>query len=149
MADWSVRNANAGPQRNADALLRAGGGFAVQFLIAPAVGDATDAGQVGLDPPQYQELPLGPAVFRKARPQMQEGNPARYELLLSASAVAQQVSELQLNSADALFGMAAMVQVAGLTLVVEEWAATAMLGAPVVYRMLLRAAEPVSLNRQS
>ncbi len=121
----------------------------MQFLIAPAVGDATDAGQIGIDLPNYQELSLAPAVFRKTRPQVQEGRPARYELLLSASAVAQQVSALQLRSADALFALVAMVQVDGLTLLVEEWASTAMLGAPLVYRMLLRAAEPESLNRQS
>ncbi len=75
--------------------------------------------------------------------------PARYELLVSASAIAQQVSALQLNSADALFDMVAMVQVAGLVLVVEEWACSAMLGAPLVYRMLLRVAEPASLSRLS
>ena len=149
MADWSVRNTNAGPQRNADALLRAAGGFAAQFLIAPAVGDATDAGQIGLDAPNYQELSIAPAAFRKARPQMQEGSPARYELLVSASAIAQQVSVLQLNSADALFAMVAMVQIGELALVVEEWACSAMLGAPLVYRMLLRAAKPASLNQQS
>ena len=149
MADWSVRPASAGPQRSADALLRAAGGYAAEFMIAPAVGDADEAGELGIDAPNFQALQIAPAAFRRTRPTTQENGPARYELLVSASAIAQQVSLLSLSSADALFNMISSVQVAGLNLLVEEWACSALLGAPLVYRMVLRAAHAASLTLES
>ena len=149
MADWSVRNVNAGPQRSADALLRAAGGYTAEFMIAPAVGDATDAGELGIDGPNFQTLQIAPVAFRKTRPTTQENEPARYELLVSASAIAQQVSLLALNSAEALFDMVASIQVAGLSLLMEEWACSASLGAPLIYRMVLRTAQTASLSSES
>ena len=115
------------------------------MLLLPGLpGDGTDAGQLGVDAPNYQQLTLAPAIFRRTRPTMTDNQSAKYELLISATAVAQQLSLLQLATADALFSMVAAVQVAGLTLLVEEWACTASLGMPLVYRLLLRAGEPES-----
>ena len=149
MADWSVRNPNTGPQRNADALLRAVGGYSPELLISPAQGDATDAGQLGLDMPNLQSLLVAPAVFRKVRPLMQEGDQARYELLVSASAIDEQVSLLNLESVEALLQMVVALSVAGLRLVLEGWAFSASLGEPIVYRLLLRTAASASASRQS
>ena len=106
MADLSVRNPNSSPLLMADALLRAGGGMAVSLLVAPATGDSSDAGQLGINFPNFQQLSLSPAVYRKVRATMQEAQPAQYELLVSASAVQQQVSALQLTSADAIIACA-------------------------------------------
>jgi hypothetical protein len=39
--------------------------------------------------------------------------------------------------------------VAGLNLLVEEWASSTVLGEPLVYRLLLRAAGPQSLTVES
>ena len=149
MTDWSVRNPNDGPQRNADALLRAVGGYAAELSISPAQGDTTDAGQLGLDTPNLQSLVVAPVVFRKTRPLMQEGDQARYELLVSSSAIAEQVSLLNLESVEALFQMVVVLSVAGLRLLIEEWACSASLGTPVVYRLLLRTATSESPSRQS
>lgn len=146
MSDLSVRNTNDSMQRMTDAVLRAGGGSAAVLLIAPSPGDATDAGQLGLDAPNFQGLTLAPAIFRRTRPTMTQNQPATYELLISATAVAQQVSLLQLSSADALFSMVAAVNMGGLTLLIEEWACTVSLGTPMAYRLLLRASEPQSMT---
>ncbi len=77
---------------------------------------------------------------------MQENEAAKYELLVSGSAVLAQVSLLQLNSADALFAEVDAVSVCGLKLLIEEWACTTSLGLPQMYRLLLRAAEEESLT---
>jgi hypothetical protein len=149
MSDWSVRNQNGSGQAIADALLRATGGYTAVLLVPPAVGDTSDAGQIGINAPNFQSLPISPVAFRKLRPTMTENVQARYELLVSASAVVQQVSLLQLSSADALFTQVAGVVVAGLNLLVEEWASSTVLGEPLVYRLLLRAAGPQSLTVES
>ncbi len=133
----------------ADVLMRATGGSSAVLLVPPAQGDQTDAGQLGINAPGFQALSISPVIFRRTRPVMQEGQPAKYELIVSASAVAQQVSLLQLSSADALFSLVAGVTVSGLSLVLEEWASSASLGEPLLYRLLLRAAEARSLNPQS
>ena len=129
--------------------MRATGGSSAVLLVPPAQGDQTDAGQLGINAPGFQALSIAPVIFRRTRPVMQEGQPAKYELIVSASAVAQQVSLLQLSSADALFSLVAGVTVSGLSLVLEEWASSASLGEPLLYRLLLRAAEARSLNPQS
>lgn len=131
----------------ADVLLRTSGGSSAVLLIPPARGDSTDAGQLGIDAPGFQALSLGPVIFRRTRPVMQEGKPAKYELLVSASAVAQQVGLLQLDSADALFSSVAGIVVSGLSLLIEEWACSASLGRPVVFRLILRTAEPQSFTK--
>src|SRR5277367_1775851 len=139
-ADLSVRNPNASPLLMADALLRAGGGMAVSLLVAPATGDSSDAGQLGINPPNFQQLSLSPAIFRKVRATMQEAQPPQYELLVSASAVQQQVSALQLTSADALFDTSAGVEISGAQFLIESRSVSESLGQVYLYRLLLREA---------
>jgi hypothetical protein len=122
----------------ADALLRAGGGMVVSLLVAPLIGDSTDAGQVGVNAPNFQQLPLSPAIFRKIRVAMQEDQLSQYELLVSASAVQQQVSALQLASADALFDTAAGVEINGSQFLIESRSISEALGQIYLYRLLLR-----------
>ena len=143
--DTSVRNPNANGARLADAMLRATAGSAANLLVPPAVGDGSDAAQLGISSPQFQQLPLGPAVFRKTRATMRDGQEPAYELLVSASAVQQQVSTFQLTSADALFLMAAGVLVGGSLFQIESWSSSLMLGQACLYRLLLRGGEPQSL----
>ncbi|QNI31613.1 hypothetical protein H7849_21505 [Alloacidobacterium dinghuense] len=137
-ADLSVRNPNSSALLMADALLRAGGGIAVSLFVAPATVDSSDAGQVGIDIPNFQQLSLSPAIFRRVRATMQEGQQARYELLISASAVQQQVSTLQLTSADALFDTAAGIEINGAQFLVESRSVSQSLGQVYLYRLLLR-----------
>jgi hypothetical protein len=124
----------------ADALLRAGGGMAVSLLMAPNPADSTDAGQLGIDAPNFQQLPLSPAIFRKIRIAMQEGQQPQYELLVSASAVQQQVGALQLTSADALFDTSAGVEINGAQYLIESRSISESLGQVYLYRLLLREA---------
>jgi hypothetical protein len=122
----------------ADALLRAGGGISVSLLVAPATGDSSDAGQLGISAPNFQQLSLSPAIFRKVRATMQQGQLAQYELLISASAVQQQVSALQIISADALFDTAAGVEINGALFLIEARSVSESLGQVYLYRLLLR-----------
>ena len=80
---------------------------------------------------------------------MVEGAEPKYELLISASAVEEQVSTLQLDSADGLFRMAAGVLVGGGLFEIEGWSSSQMLGQACLYRLLLRSAESQSLTSPS
>jgi hypothetical protein len=130
----------------ADALLRATAGSVATLLVPAAIGDSADAGQLGIDAPQFQQLPLAPAVFRRTRAVMTEGEEPKYELLVSASAVQAQVGTLQLTSADALFLMAGGVLVGGGLFQIESWSSSELLGQSCLYRLQLRGAEPQSLT---
>lgn len=137
-ADLSTQNLNGHAFRLADALLRSNGGTAAFLQMPPATGDSTDAGQLGLDAPNFQSLPLSPAVFRRVRATMTEGKPAKYELIISGAAVQAAVSTLQVSSADLLFQMAAGVAVAGELFLIESISLSECMGAVYVYRLLLR-----------
>lgn len=140
MSDLSVRNPNQSAQLTADALLRANGGTSVSLLMPPATGDSTDAAQLGINAPDFQQLALAPAVFRRVRAAIQEGQQPQYELLISASAVLQQVSALQLTSADALFDSAAGVVINDTQFLIESRSVSESLGQVYLYRLLLREA---------
>lgn len=137
-ADLSTQTLNGHASRMADALLRSSGGTTA-FLQMPAqAGDTTDAGQLGLDAPNFQSLALAPAVLRSERPLMSEGQPQKYELLVSGSAVAAAAGAMQVASADLLFEMAAGVTVAGELFLIEAVSLSECMGAVYMYRLLLR-----------
>jgi len=139
MSDQSTQNSCGGAQRVAGAVLRAGGGTIACLQMPPLSGDSSDAGQVGLNAPGFLSLPLAPAVLHKApRSSMEEGQPAKYELLISAEAVNAQVSELKLSSAEALFAQATGVMIAGKLFLIEALSTAESQGAPYLYRLLLR-----------
>lgn len=140
MADLSIQNACGRARRVATALLRAGGGTTACLQMPPLVGDATNAGQIGLNAPGFLSLPLAPVVFRKARVAMQDGELPKYELLISADAVATQVTQLQLGSAQALFSMAGGVVVAGKLFLIEAVSASESEGEAYLYRLLIQEA---------
>jgi hypothetical protein len=142
MSDLSVRPYNEGRVRAADALLRSLGGFNASLrLPAPAVA-GVDGEQLGISSPLFQDLPLGPAVFRKVRIVMTEGETSKYELLVSASAVAAAVSSQLVASADVLFAMATGVAVNGVLFLIEATAFTEWQGNVCLYRVLLRESLP-------
>jgi hypothetical protein len=138
MADLSTRNPTSYSLQMATALLRANGGTTANLLMPPATSDAADSGQLGIGAPNFQSLPLSPAVFRKLRATMKEGDATKYELLIAAAAVQAAVGDLQLSSADTLFAMAAGVVVGGKLFVVEARAVSENLGEVYMYRLLLR-----------
>jgi hypothetical protein len=80
---------------------------------------------------------------------MTEGEKPKYELLISASVVQQQVSTMQIASADGLFSMAAGVMLGGSLFQIENWSNSEVLGQVCLYRLQLRGAEPQSLTSLS
>jgi hypothetical protein len=129
--------------RMTDALLRSVGGRTVLLHIpAPAVpGDVGE--QVGLAAPLFQDVPIGPAVFRKVRAKIatgEAGKPAQYELLVSASAIAKVVGSLDYNSAPVLFALACGVLIDGKVLGITSVTSAEAFGAVYLYRLGLRAA---------
>lgn len=132
-----------GAVRAADTLLRMAGGRAVLLRVpAPAVPGSV-AEQVGLGTPGFEDMELGPAVFRKARAKLGVGEAPRYEAIVSASAVEAVVGSLGFESVSVLFGVAAGVVVDGRLMFVESATASQVFGEVYCYRLGLRG--PVGL----
>jgi len=138
MADLSTQLPSGMARRVTASLLRAGGGTAACLQMPPTPGDSSNAAQLGLNAPGFLSLPLAPVVFRKSRVPMQEGQPPKYELLVSADAVEAQVAQLSLACGEALFSMAAGVVIAGQLFLIEAVSASESQGEAYLYRLLLR-----------
>ena len=123
----------------ADALLRSLGG-SVAMLRMPVAATNAIGEQLGAPTAGFADLPLSPAAFRKVRVTVTDGNKAKYELLISASAVETQVSQLGLTSAEVLFAMALGITVDKEFFVIEGVSFTSAAGLACVYRLLLREA---------
>jgi hypothetical protein len=139
MSDTSPRNPVSAPQMLADALLRSVTGAYAMLRVTGATTD-TDQIEIGLAPTTFAEVVVSPALMRKLRPTWQEGGQSKWELLLSATSVEQQVNALDLASAQALFAMTLAVTVAGQDYLIESIAANEAFGQVYLYRLLLREA---------
>jgi hypothetical protein len=97
--------------RAADAVLRANGGRSVLLRMpAPAIAGAQGE-ELGLATPEFNDVVLGPVVFRKAE--------SMATMLVAASVVKGVVGSLEFDSADVLFETAAGVVVDGVVFVIE------------------------------
>jgi hypothetical protein len=143
MSDLSVRPKNAGWQRMADALLRSLGG-SVAMLRMPVAATNAIGEQLGAPTAGFADLPLSPAAFRKVRVPITDGNQATYELLISASAVEAQVSQLGLSSAEVLFAMGLGITVGKEFFLIEAVSFTSAAGLACMYRVLLRESDTQS-----
>lgn len=123
----------------ADALLRSVGGAVAQLRVASPCSDGAQC-EVGLIPSTFADVILSPAVMRKCRPSWQSGSPSKWELLVSASSVEDQLSALEVDSAQALFAMTLSITVAGQEYLIESIAANEAFGRIYLYRLLLREA---------
>ncbi len=132
-------NATGAAARAADVLLRAMGGRTVMLRMpAPAVPmDVTE--QLGIATPTFQDIPLGPVVYRKARAAVAEGKAAKWEMLVSATVVESLVGSLTYASASVLFATAYGVLSDGELLEIESATQQQIFGQPYVYRLVLRA----------
>jgi hypothetical protein len=137
MAD--LRSASIVARRAADVLLQCAGGRAVLLRMpAPAnAGDATE--QLGLATPTFQDVELAPVVFRKARGTTADGRAAKWELMVSATAVNELVGSLGYSAADVLFAVCFGVLIDAVLMEVESATESEVGGAPYVYRLVLRA----------
>ena len=125
--------------RVADVLLRAMGGRCVKLRMpAPAVpADVTE--QLGIATPLFQDLNLAPVVFRKARATAEQSKAARWELVVSATAIEAVVGSLGSASASLLFEQAFGVLVDDELLEIISATAEQVFGRPYVYRLILLA----------
>src|SRR5581483_6368497 len=128
-----------GWQRMTDALLRSLGG-SVALLRMPVAASSAIGEQLGAPTAGFADLPLSPAAFRKVRVTVTDGAQAKYELLISASAVEAQVSQLGLTSAEVLFAMGLGITVDKEFFLIEGVSFTSAAGLACVYRVLLREA---------
>lgn len=139
MSDTAPRNPVGAPRLLADALLRSVSGTSAQLRITGTNPD-TNMSELGLVSTAFVEVTVSPVVMRKQRPTWQEGNPSKWELMVSATAVEEQVQALDLASAQSLFAMTVAVIVAGQGYVIESVASHEAFGQTYLYRLLLREA---------
>jgi hypothetical protein len=132
-------SASGAAARTADALMRAMGGRTVMLRMpSPAVpADITE--QLGIATPAFQDLPLAPVAYRKARATVAAGKAAKWELLVSAITVENIVGSLAYFSASVLFADAFGVLSDDELLEIESATEEQVFGRPYVYRLLLRA----------
>jgi hypothetical protein len=108
-------------------------------LRVPSIAAAVDGGQVGQPGMTFQDYVLAPVIYRRVRATLAEGEPARYELLVSATAVTALVTTLGTDSAEALFDCASgVVDGDGSLKLITAIGSSEVLGAPYLYRLLLR-----------
>ena len=138
MADLSVVPFNEGRVRAVDSLLRSQGGMAVSLRLPVPAQAGADNEQLGLSTPKFTDVPLAPALMRRSRASMTEGQASQYELLLSALAVGAVVSAQEVASSDVLFAMAAGLVIDGVLFLIEATAFTEWQGRVCMYRLLLR-----------
>ena len=124
----------------ADALLRSLTGTTALLRVTGANAD-TSMSEVGLVATTFVEVPVSPVLMRKLRPTWKEGGPSKWELLVSATCVEQQVQTLDLLSAQALFATTLAVTVDGQDYMIESIAANEAFGQVYLYRLLLREAQ--------
>jgi hypothetical protein len=137
VSDTSSRNPTGAPQFLANALLRSVGGTTAQLRVAATNTDGAQC-EVGLLATEFSDVVLTPVIMRKLRPGWQESDAPKWELLVSASSVQEQVSALELDSAQALFAMTLTVTVAGQDYLIGSVAANEAFGQVYIYRLLLR-----------
>jgi hypothetical protein len=137
MSDTSPRNPTAAQQMLADALLRSVGGASAQLVVTSTSTDNAMS-EMGLVATNLGSVIVSPVVMRKLRPTWQEGNQSKWELLISASSVEEQVGALNLPSAQSLFAMTLSVIVAEQSYLIESIASNEAFGQIYLYRLLLR-----------
>jgi len=142
MSDTASRNPTAAAQMLADALLRTVAGTTAYFRVT-GTGANTDQSQLGLVATAFAEVAVSPVVMRRLRPDWKEGGQSRWELLASATGVAQAVNALDtldVSSAEGLFQMTLAVTVGGQDYLIESIAANEAMGQVYLYRLLIREA---------
>ena len=121
----------------ADALLRSVAGTTALLRVTGTNTD-TSQSELGLVATTFYEVVVSPVAMRKLRPTWQEGRESKWELLVSATGVEQQVLALNLTSAQALFAMTLVVTVAEQDYLIESVASNEAFGQVYLYRLLLR-----------
>jgi hypothetical protein len=140
MSDTVSRNPTGAPQMLADALLRSMTGTTALLRVTSTSTD-TSQSELGLVATAFADVVVSPVVMRKLRPTWQESGESKWELLVSATGVEQQVRALDLPSAQSLFAMTLAVTVAGQDYLIDSIASNEAFGHVYIYRLLLREAQ--------
>ncbi len=144
MSDTAPRSPMGAPQMLADALLRSVAGTTALLRVTGA-NTGSGMSEVGLVATTFADVPVSPALMRKLRPTWQAGGQSKWELLISATGIEQQVNALDLASAQSLFSMTLAVTVAGQEYLIESIASNEAFGQVYLYRLLLREARQQGL----
>ena len=144
MSDTSPRGPVSAAQMLADALLRSLTGTAAQLRVTNA-NAASSQSELGLVTTAFADVNISPVVMRKLRPNWQDAGGAQWELLVSATSVAQQVSAMELSSAFSLFDLTLAVTIGGQSYLVVSFTSNEAFGQVYLYRLLLREAKTQSL----
>jgi hypothetical protein len=139
MSDTTARNPVGAPQMLADALLRSVGGTSALMRVTGTNAE-TNQSELGLVATTFYEVVVSPVAMRKLRPTWKDGEEAKWELLISATGVEQQVLALELTSAQALFDQTLAVTVGGQDYLIESISSNEAFGQVYLYRVLLREA---------
>ena len=124
-----------GVTRAADALLRSLGGTCVSLRIPTPLLSGGTPTEIGLAPPLYQDIALAPAVLRSLTNSKPALARARYEILISASAVQNQMDVNNFDSADDFFASALGLIYQGDLLRIENVARDDFAGSAYLYRV--------------
>ena len=144
MSDTVPRSPVGAPQMLADALLRSLTGTTALLRVTGTNTD-TNMSELGLVATTFADVVVSPVVMRKLRPAWKDSGESKWELLVSATGVEQQVSALDLSSAQSLFAMTLAVTVGGQDYLIESIASNEAFGQVYLYRLLLREARQQAL----
>ena len=144
MSDTAPRNPVGATQKLADALLRSVAGTSALLRVTAASTD-TSMSEVGLVATAFADIAVSPVVMRKVRPYLYEGEEPKWELLVSATSVEEQVNALDLASVESLFSMTLAVTVGGKDYLIESASSNEAFGQVYMYRFLLREARRQAL----
>ncbi|MGA3194872.1 MAG: hypothetical protein ABSD39_07675 [Terriglobales bacterium] len=121
--------------RAADALVRALGGTEVILIFAAAGMPGDAAAELGLVDPGVEQVPIAPVVVRELTTES-NGPRRRIELLAGRSAMAAQVSQRNVASADVLFDTALGIVYDGEMFHIEGFVVERFAGVAYLYRVL-------------
>jgi hypothetical protein len=121
--------------RAADAMVRALGGTEVILIFAAAAMPGDAVAELGLVDPGVEQAPIAPVVVRELTTE-NSGPRRRIELLAGRSAMAAQVSQRNVASADVLFDTALGVVYEGEMFHIEGFVVERFAGVAYLYRVL-------------
>jgi hypothetical protein len=121
--------------RAAEAMLHTLGGITVTLLFAAAGLPAEGAAELGLVDPGVEQAQIGPVIVRDLVTE-NSGPRRRIELLAGRSAMAEQVSQRNVASAEVLFETALGVLYQGEVFHIEGFVAERFEGMAYLYRVL-------------
>ena len=144
MSDTAPRTPTGMSRMMADALLRSVGGASAHLRVTGA-NASTSQSEVGIVATTFAEVVLSPVIMRRLRPSWKVGEQPQWELLVSATSIAAQVSALDLASSQALFDLTLAVVIEGQDFLIESIASNEAFGQTYLYRLTLRAGRPQAL----